>query len=79
VEAKKVTVAGALINEPGAIVSNLHNETTLLLNNIKDQFDEATKLHAKNYTSLSEDKQLLLGTLVNNTLSIAEMLNKTVE
>jgi hypothetical protein len=78
-EAKKVTVAGAQLNETGAVVSNLHTETDLLLSNIKSQSNRAFELQGRNYSSMTEDEQLLLGTLVNNTLSLAEMLNKTVE
>lgn len=78
-EAKNITIAGAELNETGAIVSNLHSETTLLINNIKIQLNRAKLLEGHNYSSMLSDDQFLLGTLVNNALSLAEMLNKTVK
>ncbi|GHS94382.1 hypothetical protein AGMMS50276_06920 [Synergistales bacterium] len=77
-EAKKITIAGAQLNETGEVVSQLHNETDLLLGNIEEQFSNAKRMESVKYSDLSDDEQLRLGTLVNNTLSLAEMLNKTV-
>lgn len=78
-EAKKITLAGAELNETGAVVSNIQNETTLLLENIKSQLFHTKSLEGNNYSNMSSDEQLSLGALVNNTLSLAAMLNKTVE
>lgn len=78
-EAKMITIAGAQLSETGAVVSNIHDETTLLLNNVKEQWYHAKQLTGHSYFSMSNDEQLLLGTLVNNTQSLAEILNKTVE
>lgn len=77
-EAKKITIAGAELNETGAVVSNIHSETNMLLDNIKGQHIQAILLEGRDYSSMEIDEQLLLGTLVNNTLALAEMLNKTV-
>lgn len=78
-EAKKITIAGAKLNEAGAVISNIHDETTLLLNNVKNQWNQAKRLSGHGYLSMSDDEQHLLGALVNNTQSLAEMLNKTIE
>jgi hypothetical protein len=78
-EAKKITVAGAKLNETGAVVANIHGETALLLDKVKEQLNQVKPLEGINYFSISNDGRYLLGTLVNNTLSLAEMLNKTVE
>jgi hypothetical protein len=78
-EAKKITIAGAQLNETGAAVSQLHNETILIFDNLKAQLSDAERARGSNYSLLSSDDQMRLGTLVNNTLSLAEMLNKTVE
>jgi hypothetical protein len=78
-EAKRITIAGAELNETGAIVANLHSEMDLLLDKISGQMNQAERFEGQDYSALSDDEQLLLGTLVNNTLSLAEMLNKTVE
>jgi len=77
-EAKKITMAGAQLRETEAVVIQIHKETDLLLANMKEQFSQASPLRNANYLNLSNDEQILLGTLVNNTLSLAEMLNKTV-
>lgn len=78
-EAEKINIAETELKETGEVVSNIHDETILLLDNIKEQLNQANPLGGKNYSSMLNDEQLLLGTLVNNTLSLAEMLNKTVE
>lgn len=78
-EAKSITICGAKLDETGLVITNIHNETALLLDNVKSQLNRATQLSGHNYASMSDDEQLLLGTLVNNTLSLAEMLNKMVE
>ena len=78
-EIKKIIIAETELKETEEIVFNIYNETILLLNKINEQSNHADRLEGKNYSSMSNDEQLLLGTLVNNTLSLAEMLNKTVE
>ena len=77
-EAKRITIAGAELNESGEIVSILQKETDLLLENMKMEFAGVAHLDGANYSTISNDEQLQLGTLVNHTLSLAEMLNKTV-
>ena len=77
-EAKEITIAGAQLRETETIVAQIHKKTKLLLANIKEQLSQAGRLREADYSSLDNDDQLLLGALVNNTLSLAEMLNKTV-
>lgn len=77
-EIMEIAVAEAELKETGEIVFNIYNETMLLLDKIKEQSNYAEKLERKNYLSMPNDEQLLLGTLVNNTLSLAKILNKTV-
>lgn len=78
VEAKKITVAGAEINEANARIQHLTNETVMLMDNLRDTAQANSSLNGTNYLELSEDEQYRLGTMVNNTLTLAEMLNKTV-
>lgn len=78
-EAKAITIAGADLNEACLVITNLHNETIVLLDKVKGQLNKAIQLGGHNYSDMSGEDQLLLGTLVNNTLALAEMLNKTVE
>ena len=77
-EAKKITLARAHLHETEAIVLQIYNETEVLLTNIKKQFLQASELRDSDYSSLSNEEQLLLGTLVNNTMSLSQLLNKTV-
>ncbi|MDR1194162.1 MAG: hypothetical protein LBK98_08390 [Peptococcaceae bacterium] len=77
-EAKKITIAGAGLAETGAIVAQLDNETKLILDNLKARLADLEKTRDGSYAELSDDDQTCLGTLVNNALSLAESLNKTV-
>lgn len=78
-EAKKITIAGAQLNEAEAKISNLIRETDSLLENLAEEHRAVVTLHGANYAELPEEDRLHLGTLVNTTLALAEMLNKTVD
>lgn len=78
-EAKKITLAGANLKETSAMISNFANETEVLLGRLTRQFAELEYLRNSNYTELSTDEQFKLGTLVNNTFSLSELLNKIVD
>lgn len=78
-KAKEVTVAGALLHESDAKILNLISETESLFQNVGESYGKLKSLAASDYSVLSEEHQLGLGALVNNTLSLAEMLNKTVD
>jgi hypothetical protein len=78
-EAKKITIAGAQLNEARAIVDNIYKETNLLLGKLKEQLPKLLQHENSNYSALIDYEQLQLGTLVNNALSLAALLNKTVE
>lgn len=77
-EAKTITMAGAELNEIYAIIGNLRKETELLLDKLLSQYEKFVGIEETDYYSLSEDVQIGLGSMVNNTLSLAELLNKTV-
>lgn len=77
-EAKTITMAGAELNETVAVIDNLKTETDLLLGKLKSQLDAFSGVVGSDYEALSTDVQLGLGSMVNKTLSIAELLNKTV-
>lgn len=78
-EAKKISIAGAQLNEAEAGISSLIRETDLLLENLAQEHRAVINLHGVNYAELSPENQLHLGSLVNTTLALAEMLNKTVD
>ncbi len=77
-EAKKVTVAGAEVNESSAKIQQLTDETVMLMDALRDMTQANRTLKGANYLELSEDEQYRLGTMVNNTLTLAELLNKTI-
>lgn len=77
-EAKKITVAGAEVNEVSAKIQHLMDETVTLINALRDMSQVNATLKGKNYLELSADEQYQLGAMVNNTLALAEMLNKTI-
>lgn len=77
-EAKKVTIAGANLHETTAQIQSIIDETSLLFSKLGNSFSECKHLKGSDYLSLAESEQKQLGTLVNNTFSLAELLNKTV-
>ena len=77
-EAKTITFAGAQLKETGAKIEQLFEKTDSLLNLFENQIVELRSMKGCNYSEMSSDEQLQLGTLVNNALSLSELLNKTI-
>lgn len=77
-EAKKITIAGAEVNESTAKIQHLTDETVMLMEGLQSMAQANRPLSGANYLDLSEEEQYHLGTMVNNTLAMAEMLNKTI-
>ena len=77
-EAKKITIAGAEVDATSAQIQHLMDETVMLMDSLRDMVQVNWTLKGTNYLELSEDEQYRLGTMVNNTLALAEMLNKTI-
>lgn len=77
-EAKTITFAGAQLNETIAVIDHFSEEMQLLFPLEKEQLVELRSKKGCNYADLTLDEQTQLGTLVNNTLALAEMLNKKV-
>lgn len=77
-EAKKITIAGAEVNESSAKIQHLIDETVMLMDDLRDMSRANTLLRDVNYLELSEKEQYRLGAMVNSTLALAEMLNKTI-
>ena len=78
-EAKTITFAGAQLKETGAKIEQLIKKTESLLEMFENKIVELRSLKGCNYSDIDTDKQLQLGTLVNNALSLSELLNKTVD
>ena len=77
-EAKKITIAGAEVNESSAKIQHLIDETVMLMDDLRDMSRANTLLRDANYLELSEKEQYRLGAMVNSTLALAEMLNKAI-
>lgn len=77
-EAKKITMAGAELNEVSAKIRNLVDETAMLLDMLREKVYASRRLQNANYLRLSDDEKYQLGAIVNNTLSLAQLLNQTV-
>ena len=78
-EAKKMTIASAMLKEAGIKIDDLHEKTVILKDALHAMYQNNIQYLNADYTALSESAKLSLGTLVNNTLSLAELLNKVVE
>lgn len=77
-EAKTITFTGAKLKETGANIGQLSEKTKSLSSLLENQSIELRSKKGCDYNDLTSDEQLQLGALVNNSLSLSEMLNKTV-
>lgn len=78
-EAKKMTIASAMLKATGVKIDDLHEKTMILKDALQAMYQNNIQYLNADYTALSESAKLSLGTLVNNTLSLAALLNKVVE
>lgn len=77
-EAEQITMAGAEVSEASAKIKHLTDETVMLMENLSVSFEENQELMGADYLMLPGEKQYQLGAMVNNTLSLAHLLNRTV-
>lgn len=77
-EAKEMTEAREALDEVTQKVNYLMARTEALLNSLKAQKTTIISMTNLDYMSLEDDKKLFLGSLVNNTLTLAKLLNETV-
>ena len=77
-EAQKITVAGAELKETSEAINDLQKKTLLLHGKLTATLAKEQKYIGADYEALAEEEQLSLGAFVNNTLALAELLNKTV-
>ena len=78
-ETNAAKIAGEKLIETRTAISLIHSETEALLARVYEQFKSMEPLKDSKYADLSNDEQLQMESLVNNTISLAEMLNKVVE
>lgn len=77
-EAKIITMAGAELDKASAKIQNILDETVMLMDALREMLIANQRLRGSDYLELPEEKQYRLGTMVNNTLTLAELLNKTI-
>ena len=77
-EAKTITFAGAQLKETNAKIEQLAVKTESLLAMFENQIVDLRSTKGSNYSDLNPNTQLQLGTLVNNALSLSELLNKII-
>ena len=67
------------IKEINYTVKQLLDKTAKLREMLNTQYGQCMPCYGKNFLELSEDQQMLLGTLVNNAKSLAATLSENVE
>ncbi|MBQ8241721.1 MAG: hypothetical protein IJZ38_12995 [Bacteroides sp.] len=78
-EAKEIMEAREALRETTENVLHLDKKTRGLLEQLAEQTAKADRFRNMDYKSLDYEIQMLLGALMNNTLSLAALLNQTVE
>ena len=78
-EAKKIEAARGDLDNTTEKVKQISVETRALSDKLTDQIEHSRKYENADYSALAYETQMLLGTLVNNTLALAVLVNRTVE
>lgn len=77
-EAKEIAKAREALDESVKKINALRKKTELLYKDMTSQKEKILSFQNADYSSLSADEQYFLGTLVNNTNSLAAIINETV-
>ena len=75
-QAKEITIAGAQLNEMCAMIHTLQEETAQLYYPLNTAFQGLRHLKNADYQLLDYEQKMRLGAMVNNTLSLAALVNK---
>lgn len=78
-EAKEIAKAREELDEVTAKVDDLRDRTLLLLNDLNQQKTRILGFTNADYAVLGVDDKKFLGTLVNNTQTLATLLNTAIE
>jgi chromosome segregation ATPase len=76
---KELNAATAQLGKTNAFVIKLHKETNTIYMKLKQQIASAQPLFGRNYKDMSRDEKKTLGAIINNTSSLAVLLNKKAE
>lgn len=66
------------LREMDAKIGALLDQTTSLKEALNESFVKSMRLAESDYNTLSEDEKMILGSLVNNTMSLASLLNTKI-
>ena len=78
-EAKEIAKAREALDETTEKINALKAKTDRLFDDIKREKSKIMSFMNLDYLSLREEDKLFLGTLVNHTLSLSQLLNETIE
>ena len=76
---KELNTATAQLGKTNAFVTKLHNETNTIYIKLTQQVTSAQPLFGRNFKDMSRDEKKALGAIINNTSSLAVLLNKKAE
>ncbi len=77
-EAREIAKAREALDETSEKIKALKKKTEILSKDMKNQKEKILSFKNADYSSLDEEDQYFLGTLVNNTNSLAKLINETV-
>lgn len=78
-EAKKIAKAREALDETTEKINALKAKTDRLFDDMNREKSKIMSFMNLDYLSLQEEDKLFLGTLVNHTLSLSQLLNETIE
>lgn len=78
-QAKQLIQAGATLDRANAKIIHLSKETAALQDKVAHQHDDIRTLKNCDYLLLDDSQKLRLGTLVNNTYSLVQLINQWIE
>lgn len=78
-EAKEIAKAREALDETTEKINALKAKTDRLFDDMHREKSKIMSFMNLNYLSLREEDKLFLGTLVNHTLSLSQLLNETIE
>lgn len=78
-EAKNIERARESLDETVGEIKSLKEKTEMLYSDILKKKTDIDKLLNADYETLIDEDKFFLGSVVNNTLSLSELLNKTIQ
>lgn len=77
-EAKEIETAREAVDECSVNIQNLEQRTQLVLDGIHNDIKHLYNFECANYVELNDDDKYFLGSVVNKTLTLSQLLNETI-